>query len=59
MKKSLQEHPIHLLLQKRILVIDGAMGTMVQRYKLTEADYRGEAFTIHPVDVKGNNDMLS
>ncbi|MGV3528180.1 MAG: homocysteine S-methyltransferase family protein [Flavisolibacter sp.] len=45
-------------LQKRILVIDGAMGTMIQRYKLTEADYRGERFKDWPSDVKGNNDLL-
>lgn len=46
-------------LQKRILIIDGAMGTMIQRYKLTEADYRGERFRDWPSDVKGNNDLLS
>lgn len=45
-------------LEKRILVIDGAMGTMIQRYKLTEADYRGERFKDWPSDVKGNNDLL-
>lgn len=45
-------------LEKRILVIDGAMGTMVQRYKLTEADYRGERFKDWHTDVKGNNDLL-
>ncbi|MDF3076646.1 MAG: hypothetical protein K0S09_535 [Sphingobacteriaceae bacterium] len=46
-------------LQKRILVIDGAMGTMIQRYQLTEADFRGERFKNHPCDVKGNNDLLN
>lgn len=46
-------------LKKRILVIDGAMGTMIQRYKLNEADYRGERFKDWPSDVKGNNDLLS
>jgi 5-methyltetrahydrofolate--homocysteine methyltransferase len=46
-------------LEKRILIIDGAMGTMIQRHKLTEADYRGERFKDWPVDVKGNNDLLS
>lgn len=46
-------------LQKRILVIDGAMGTMIQRHKLTEADYRGERFANYPSDLKGNNDLLS
>lgn len=45
-------------LSKRILVIDGAMGTMIQRYKLTEADYRGEQFKDWHCDVKGNNDLL-
>lgn len=46
-------------LQKRILVIDGAMGTMIQRYGLTEEDFRGERFKDHPCDVKGNNDLLN
>ena len=47
------------ILSQRIMIIDGAMGTMIQRYKLEEADYRGEAFAQWPVDVKGNNDLLS
>jgi 5-methyltetrahydrofolate--homocysteine methyltransferase len=46
-------------LQKRILVIDGAMGTMIQRYQLTEEDFRGERFKDHPSDLKGNNDLLN
>ena len=46
-------------LQESILVIDGAMGTMIQRHKLTEADYRGERFKDWHCDVKGNNDLLS
>ncbi|MGZ8553169.1 MAG: homocysteine S-methyltransferase family protein [Chitinophagaceae bacterium] len=46
-------------LEKRILIIDGAMGTMIQRHKLTEADYRGERFKAWPSDLKGNNDLLS
>ncbi|TAF47674.1 MAG: methionine synthase, partial [Sphingobacteriales bacterium] len=46
-------------LQKRILIIDGAMGTMIQRYNLSEADFRGERFKNHPSDVKGNNDLLN
>lgn len=46
------------LLNERILIIDGAMGTMIQRYKLTEEDYRGERFKDWPTDVKGNNDLL-
>ena len=45
-------------LEKRILVIDGAMGTMIQRHKLTEEDYRGERFKDWHCDVKGNNDLL-
>jgi 5-methyltetrahydrofolate--homocysteine methyltransferase len=45
-------------LEKRILIIDGAMGTMIQRYKLSEADYRGERFKDWHLDVKGNNDLL-
>ena len=45
-------------LEKRILVIDGAMGTMIQRHKLEEADYRGDRFKDWPSDVKGNNDLL-
>ena len=47
------------LLKDRILVLDGAMGTMIQRYQLTEADYRGERFADWPHDLKGNNDLLS
>lgn len=46
-------------LEKRILIIDGAMGTMIQRYTLTEEDFRGERFAAHPCDVKGNNDLLN
>lgn len=45
-------------LEKRILIIDGAMGTMIQQYKLSEADYRGERFKDWPSDLKGNNDLL-
>lgn len=47
------------LLEERILIIDGAMGTMIQRYKLEEQDYRGERFKDWKSDVKGNNDLLS
>ncbi len=46
------------LLNERILIIDGAMGTMIQRYKLEENDYRGDRFKDWHTDVKGNNDML-
>jgi 5-methyltetrahydrofolate--homocysteine methyltransferase len=43
---------------QRIVIIDGAMGTMIQRFKLTEADFRGERFKAHPKDLKGNNELL-
>jgi len=46
------------LLQQRIAIIDGAMGTMIQRHKLGEADFRGERFKNHTKDLKGNNDLL-
>ncbi|MEY3368240.1 MAG: hypothetical protein RI973_1395 [Bacteroidota bacterium] len=45
-------------IQKRILILDGAMGTMIQRYKLQEEDYRGERFADWHTDVQGNNDLL-
>src|SRR5881394_3063952 len=47
------------LLRQRIVIIDGAMGTMIQRFKLDEAAFRGERFKIHAHDLKGNNDLLS
>lgn len=53
MKKSIEERS-----REKILVLDGAMGTMIQRYKLEEDDYRGERFASHPSPVKGNNDLL-
>jgi 5-methyltetrahydrofolate--homocysteine methyltransferase len=46
------------LLTQRILIIDGAMGTMIQRHRLGEADFRGTRFVDHPKDLKGNNDLL-
>jgi 5-methyltetrahydrofolate--homocysteine methyltransferase len=49
---------IQKTLQERILIIDGAMGTMIQRHHLSEADYRGERFKDWPSDLKGNNDLL-
>ena len=45
-------------LDERILILDGAMGTMIQRLKLEEADFRGERFADHPQDLKGCNDLL-
>jgi len=47
------------ILKTRIAILDGAMGTMIQRFKLTETDYRGERFKDFPKDVKGNNELLS
>jgi 5-methyltetrahydrofolate--homocysteine methyltransferase len=47
------------LLSRRILVLDGAMGTMIQRCGLSEADFRGDRFASHPTDLKGNNDLLA
>lgn len=52
-------HPIQRLLQTRILVLDGAMGTMIQRYQLKEQDYRGKRFENIDINVKGNNDLLT
>jgi 5-methyltetrahydrofolate--homocysteine methyltransferase len=54
MKKNIRD-----ILKERILVIDGAMGTMIQRHKLEEADFRGDRFTDHAHPLKGNNDILS
>lgn len=53
-----KEQQLRNLLAEKILVIDGAMGTMIQRYKLQEEDYRGERFKNYPSDLKGNNDLL-
>ena len=49
---------LHDLLRRRILILDGAMGTMIQRYNMDEAAYRGERFASHPRDLKGANDLL-
>ena len=54
MKKDIRE-----ALRSRILVLDGAMGTMIQRHRLTEEQYRGTEFVSHPSSLKGNNDLLS
>ena len=50
---------LHAALKQRILVLDGAMGTMIQTHGLSEADYRGLRFAEHPSDLKGNNDLLT
>ena len=55
---SVTESRLREALARRILILDGAMGTMIQRYKLSEADFRGERFATHPVDLRGNNDLL-
>lgn len=47
------------ILKSRVLMIDGAMGTMIQRYRLSEEDFRGDEFADHPVPLQGNNDFLS
>src|SRR5688572_15086830 len=52
------EQRLRKILSERIMIIDGAMGTMIQRYKLTEADYRSERFKDWHIDLKGNSDML-
>src|SRR6267378_5807999 len=50
---------LRALLERRILILDGAMGTTIQGYKLSEADFRGERFVRSARDLKGNNDLLS
>ena len=52
-------HTISEILKKRILVLDGAMGTMIQKYKFSEEDYRGERFKDYAHPLQGNNDLLS
>ncbi len=56
---SLYESQLRDLFRERVLVIDGAMGTMIQRHALSEADYRGDRFSGHSHDLKGNNDLLA
>jgi len=53
-KKNIQNE-----LESRVLVLDGAMGTMIQKHRLSEADFRGTVFTDFQHDLKGNNDLLS
>lgn len=53
-----KENEIKGILSNRIMVLDGAMGTMIQRYKLSEEEYRGERFRDYPHSVRGNNDLL-
>ena len=58
-KKSASYTAIETALKNKILIIDGAMGTMIQRYELEEKDYRGEQFADFHIDLKGNNDLLT
>ena len=53
------ESKIYSILKNKVLILDGAMGTMIQGYNLKEEDYRGTQFKDHPIDLKGNNDLLS
>lgn len=53
------ESELRAVLQQRIMVLDGGMGTMIQQHKLEEEDFRGEEFKEHPLPLKGNNDLLS
>ena len=57
MSQSVRAH-LGALLRERILILDGAMGTMIQQYRFDEAAYRGERFADWPSDLKGNNDLL-
>ncbi|MBC6991317.1 methionine synthase [Hymenobacter sp. BT491] len=59
MKTHCSDSPLYSILQQRILVLDGAMGTMIQRYTLDEEDFRGPRFANHPKPLRGNNDLLS
>lgn len=57
--KTIERVKIQNILKERIMVLDGAMGTMIQRHKLEEGDFRAQRFKDHPVPLKGNNDLLS
>ena len=56
---TLRRHQLEKALAERIVLMDGAMGTMIQQHKLGEKDFRGERFATHPKDLKGNNDILA
>src|SRR5258708_25044664 len=58
MTASPRTSQLRAALDRRILVLDGAMGTMIQRYGLEEPDFRGERFANHPKPLKGDNDLL-
>uniref|UniRef100_A0A8D0ACP6 Methionine synthase n=1 Tax=Sander lucioperca TaxID=283035 RepID=A0A8D0ACP6_SANLU len=57
--QSAAESELRAVLQQRIMVLDGGMGTMIQQHKLEEKDFRGDEFKEHPLSLKGNNDLLS
>ena len=59
MKNATANPMIVQLLEQRILILDGAMGTMIQQHQLAEQDYRGQRFKDWSQDLKGNNDVLS
>ena len=58
-KKSRTENDLRSAARERILVLDGAMGTMIQDRKFTEADFRGSRFAGHTRDLRGNNDLFA
>jgi len=58
-KNRPQEKDIRAILDRRVLILDGAMGTMIQQEKLEEEDFRGDIFKNHTGELKGNNDLLS
>jgi len=59
MQNTIQGHPVYRALETRVLLMDGAMGSLIQEYGLTESDFRGTRFENFPHDLKGNNDLLS
>ncbi len=58
MKEQFDNRKLHRIARDRILVVDGAMGTLIQSHNLTESDFRGDSFASHPCDLQGNNDLL-
>ncbi|MDR4521701.1 MAG: hypothetical protein R3E36_14135, partial [Nitrosomonas sp.] len=59
MNKKLRTNQLENLLTSRMMILDGAMGTMIQTFKLQEADFRGDRFADFQHDLKGNNDLLT
>lgn len=57
--RDIRIQQLHTAIKERILLLDGAMGSLIQSYQLEEKDYRGERFADWPSDIKGNNDLLS